>query len=207
MYKIILFLVLPACSTSVVSEQWYAHPCGNGDPDGIGCLDEEDTQREDPSVSLCEDLNAEDGSDCDVVDETCVLTQAFTCASLGEGQRSSEVLLTCRSEPYAEDVGMMCPRSSRSVKKAIVYVDGAERRDLAKQILDVKLARYHYADPKKPGRKLGYILEDLPKASFSRGNHVDIYAYLSAVVALTQEQQAEIDRLTQEIQALKTQLK
>ena len=206
MSKLLLLLTLSACSTSVPG-QWYAHPCGNGDPVGIGCLDEADTVREEPSSALCDDLNTQEGDECDVIDDTCVLTQAFTCTSLGDGQRSSEEHLTCRNEPYGDDVGMMCPSSSRSVKENVVYVGGAERRDLAKQILHVKLARYNYTDPKKPGRKLGYILEDLPEASFSSGDHVDMYAYLSAVVALTQEQQAEIDRLTMELQALKSQLK
>ena len=93
----------------------------------------------------------------------------------------------------------------RAAKRDIVYVGAAERQALANQVLGVKLARYDYVDPNKPGRKLGYILEDIPEASFSSGDHVDMYAYVSAVVALTQQQQGEIERLSKELEALKEQ--
>jgi hypothetical protein len=202
MYKQLLLLVLSACGTPE-APQWMEHPCGNGDPVQIACIDEEDTVWEEPSTDLCEDLDILDGDECATVDETCVRTQAFTCISTGEAQRSREELLTCRDEPYDED--SICPASSRAFKRDIVYVGPSEHQALAKQVLDVKLARYNYIDPKKPGRKLGYILEDLPEASFSSGEHVDMYAYVSAVVALTQQQQAEIERLRQELEALKKQ--
>jgi hypothetical protein len=203
MYKLLPLLILTACG-SPEPAQFYEHPCGNGDPVGIECIDEADYVWEEPSTDLCDDLDIQAGDECELIDEACVLTQAFTCVSLGDGPRSSEELLTCLDEPY-DDEATMCPESSRSVKRDIVYVGDAERRELAQQVLDVKLARYNYIDPKKPGRKLGYILEDIPEAPFSSGNHVDMYAYVSAVVALTQEQQREIDRLTKEIQALKNQ--
>ena len=201
MTKIIPFLLLAACGEP---PSWVEHPCGNGDPVAISCLDEDDTVWEEPSQELCEDRDVWAGEECAEVDDSCVLTQAFTCISSGEGVRSSEALLTCRDKPYT-DQDTVCPQSSRTVKRDIVYVDSDERQALAKQVLDVKLARYHYIDPKKPGRKLGYILEDIPEAPFSRGDHVDMYAYVSAVVALAQEQQVEIERLGQELQALKTQ--
>ena len=51
--------------------------------------------------------------------------------------------------------------------------------------------------------ELGYILEDLPEATFSGDGRVDLYAYISAVVALAQEQQAEIDHLKEQVKALK----
>jgi len=201
MYKLLPLLILTACATP--EPQWYEHPCGNGDPVGISCLDEEDTVWEEPSTDLCEDLDIQADDECATIDEACVLTQAYTCTSLGEGVRSSEELLTCRDEPYDED--SVCPESSRTVKRDILYVGAAERQELAKQVLNVKLARYDYIDPKKPGRKLGYILEDIPEASFSSGDHVDMYAYVSAVVALAQEQQAEIERLSAAVEALKNQ--
>jgi len=108
--------------------------------------------------------------------------------------------MTCLNQPPDDEV---CPSSSRSVKRNINYVAGAERQVLAKEVLDVKLARYHYRDAKKPGLKLGYILEDHPSASFSGDGRVDLYAYMSAVVALAQEQQAEINALKAEVAALK----
>ena len=202
MYKLLPVLILAACGSP--EPTWYEHPCGNGDPVTIECADEDDYVWEEPSTDLCADLDIQAGDECSQVDETCVLTQAFTCTSLGDVARSREELLNCLDEPYDEET-LTCPASSRTVKRDIVYVGATERKQLAEQVLDVKLARYNYIDPKKPGRKLGYILEDIPEASFSSGDHVDMYAYVSAVVALTQEQQAEIERLTKEIEALKRQ--
>jgi len=157
---------------------------------------------EEPSGDLCSELGVADGDPCDEDGASCVSTPAFTCTSLGEGQRSSEYVLTCRNEPFDDQ---NCPSSSRSAKRDIQYIESVERKRLASEVLDVKLARYHYRDSDKPGLRLGYILEDQPKASFSGKERVDLYAYVSAVVALAQEQQAEIDRLKGEIEDLKKQ--
>jgi hypothetical protein len=183
------------------SAEWYSNPCVNGDPVQIECLDDADILWEDPSTDLCSELAVTDGSSCAELDAQCVQTQAFTCASMDPNMRSSEALMTCLTEPPEAD---LCPTSSRSVKRNIHYVAGSERQVLAKEVLDVKLARYHYRDAKKPGLKLGYILEDHPSASFSGDGRVDLYAYMSAVVALAQEQQAEIEELKAEVSALKT---
>jgi hypothetical protein len=187
-------------SVAGCSPQWYDNPCGSVDPVSFSCLDEADTLWEDPSTDLCSELDVVDGSACAEVDVQCVQTQAFTCASMDPGMRSSEVRMTCLSQPPDDGV---CPTSSRSAKRNIQYVAGSERQVLAKEVLDVKLARYHYRDAKKPGLKLGYILEDHPSASFSGDGRVDLYAYMSAVVALAQEQQAEINALKAEVAALK----
>jgi hypothetical protein len=198
-------LCLLSCSLTLFalvgcSAQWYSNPCGNNDPIEFSCLDEADTLWEEPSIDLCSDLEAADGSSCAEVDAQCVQVQAFTCASMDPNMRSSEALMTCRTTP-PEDLN--CPTSSRSAKRDIHYVADSERQVLAKEVLDVKLARYHYRDAKKPGLKLGYILEDHPGASFSGDGRVDLYAYMSAVVALAQEQQAEIEELKAEVSALK----
>ena len=182
------------------SSQWYSNPCENGDPVQISCIDAADTLWEEPSTDLCSELEVTEGSACGEVDAQCVQVQAFTCASLDSSLRSSEALLTCRTTPPEDDT---CPESSRAAKRDIHYVAGSERQVLAKEVLDVKLARYHYRDSKKPGLKLGYILEDHPRASFSGDGRVDLYAYMSAVVALAQEQQAEIEDLKAEVSALK----
>jgi hypothetical protein len=189
------FLSLVACST-----QWYASPCGNGDPEGVQCLDEADTLWEEPSLELCSEIEATDGSPCTELQASCVHSQAFTCVSMDPAMRSSEAFLTCRNTPPEEGV---CPTSSRTAKRNIEYVATAERQILAKEVLDVRLARYHYRDANKPGLKLGYILEDHPSASFSGDGRVDLYAYMSAVVALAQQQQSEIDALKAEVSALK----
>jgi hypothetical protein len=157
---------------------------------------------EEPSTDLCSDLEVSADEPCDEAGVQCVLTQAFTCSSLAPGMRTSESFLTCRNTPFDDG---QCPSSSRSVKRDIHYIAPDERQRLAKEVLDVKLARYHYRDAAKPGRKLGYILEDHPQATFSGDGRVDLYAYVSAVVALAQEQQAQIDSLKSELEALKAQ--
>jgi hypothetical protein len=196
-----LFVLLPSL-LGCPADQWYEHPCGTGDPLAISCLDEADTLWEEPSTDLCSDLEVSADEPCDEAGAQCVLTQAFTCTSMDPGMRTSESFLTCRNTPFEEG---QCPSSSRSVKRDIHYIAPDERQRLAKEVLDVKLARYHYRDAAKPGRKLGYILEDHPQATFSGDGRVDLYAYVSAVVALAQEQQAQIDSLKSELEALKAQ--
>jgi hypothetical protein len=188
-----------ASDDAALEATWMSHPCGNGDPVGISCEDETDTNWEDPSTSLCSDLDVSAGDTCQDVDTTCVLTQAFTCTSMEPAGRSSESSLTCRTAPFEDG---QCPESSRAAKRNIHYIAPNERQQLAKEVLDVKLASYRYRDPAKPGQKLGFILEDHPTASFSGDGRVDLYAYMSAVVALVQEQQSEIDRLTKQVKAL-----
>ncbi|MFT7520500.1 MAG: hypothetical protein ACI9MC_002649 [Kiritimatiellia bacterium] len=178
-----------------------AHPCGTGDPITMEC-EANDEVWENPSEALCSELGVADGQICEDPDTRCVLTQAYRCESSPEMIGASESYLHCRSDEWTTN-DAMCPQSSRSVKRGIVYVQPAERAQLAKQILDVKLARYDYIDPKKKGRKLGYILEDSPEATFSGDGRVDIYAYLSALVATTQQQQAQIERLERELKELR----
>jgi hypothetical protein len=192
-------LGLSACDGG---REWYEHPCGNGDPVGIECVDEADTVLEDPSVALCSDLGVSAGDVCEgEQDDLCVLTQAFSCTS-SPGSRSSEAFLHCRSGEFSEE-DTYCPESRREVKESIRYLDASEHGAVADQVLDVKLARYRYRDPAKdPGDKLGFILDDLPDAAFSGTERVDLYAYVSAVVALDQRQQAEIEALKARIEAL-----
>ena len=179
---------------------WYAHPCGNGSPVEIQCEDEADVVWQEPSTELCSDRDVSVGDVCDDTEDACVLLRGFSCTSMPDGPAVGETFLSCRSQPFEDG---NCPQSSRDVKREIAYVKEAERNALAQEILSVKLARYHYVDPTKPGRKLGYILEDQPHASFSGEGRVDLYAYMSAVVALAQEQQVQIEALKAELAALK----
>lgn len=194
--RILLFLLLGAgCGEQL----WYAHPCGNSSPVEFQCEDEADVVWQDPSLELCSDREISVGDTCDDTSDECVLTRAYSCASMPEGPVAGEAFLSCRSSPFDDQE---CPQSSRAVKREIAYVKEAERKALAQEILSVKLARYDYVDPQKSGRKLGFILEDQPDASFSGEGRVDLYAYMSAVVALAQEQQLEIEALKKEIAAL-----
>ena len=179
--------------------RWYENPCGRGDPVERTCVDEADIVLTESTEALCAELGVAQGDPCDDAGALCVLEQGYTCASDG-AFAASPFFMICQDDP-GDDT--MCPQSSRAVKKDIHYVAPGERRALADEVLSVKLARYDYRDPTKPGRRLGYILEDQPNASFSAEGHVDLYAYVSAVVALAQEQQAEIAQLRAELDALK----
>jgi len=203
-----LVMVLGGCESGDAGDgdgepqgTWYEHPCGNGDPVSVSCVDEADTNWEDPSTDLCSDLGVSAGDACQDVDIQCVLAQAFTCASMDPSARTSEFALTCRATPFEDG---QCPASSRAAKRNIHYIAPIERRQLANEVLDVKLASYRYRDPAKPGQKLGFILEDHPKATFSGEGRVDLYAYASALVALAQEQQTEIDKLKEQVKALQS---
>jgi hypothetical protein len=88
------------------------------------------------------------------------------------------------------------------VKSEIRYLAPTDRAVIAQEILDVKLADYRYRDAPTHGPHLGYILEDQPDASFSGDGRVDIYAYISAVVALGQQQQQQIVALREEVSKL-----
>jgi hypothetical protein len=85
-----------------------------------------------------------------------------------------------------------------------VYLDEPARARLAEEALDLRLATYSYKDPAKNGvgPQFGYILEDAPDAVFSGTEHVNLYAYTSAVLAAVQEQQAEIQRLQAKVNEL-----
>jgi hypothetical protein len=179
--------------------QWLSHPCGNFDPVGIDCMTEDDKVWEEPSVTLCEDLDVSVGDACSIPEGTCVSQPAFTCESGEPSGRSSEYLLYCRAEPFEDK---LCPESSRNVKSEIRYLAPTDRAVIAQEILDVKLADYRYRDAPTHGPHLGYILEDQPDASFSGDGRVDIYAYISAVVALGQQQQQQIVALREEVSKL-----
>jgi len=100
-------------------------------------------------------------------------------------------------------------RSTREVKTDIAYLDEAQRRTLADQVLGLKLASYEYrAGVGEPtGRHLGFIIEDAPSAAFvnAGGKTVDVYAFASAIAAVVQEQAKTIERLEREVSTLRAQ--
>ena len=96
-----------------------------------------------------------------------------------------------------------CPQSSREFKSDIHYVDSAELERLHDETLHLRLATYHYkpqyADP-NPGH-LGFIIEDDPGNPSVDPAHqrVDLYGYLSMVVATMKVQEKEIADLRREL--------
>ena len=99
-----------------------------------------------------------------------------------------------------------CPISSRKYKDGIEYVDGEGLQQLHDETLQMRLATYRYKpqvdDPSK--KHLGFIIEDTPPDSpavqWSR-ERVDIYGYLSMVVATMQVQEKEIAELRKALDA------
>lgn len=102
-----------------------------------------------------------------------------------------------------------CPISTRRAKRDIQYLDERQVDALAGDVMNTRLATYEYIDPALAGRRrLGFILEDRPAASFAADperSQVDLYGYTSLVVAAMQAQQRRIDRLEAEIMALRAQ--
>ena len=105
----------------------------------------------------------------------------------------------------ASDPAVACPVSNRKFKTGIEYVDEAGLNELHDETLAVRLATYNYvpqiADPS--ARHVGFIIEDAPVRSPAvdpSHDRVDIYGYLSMVVATTQVQEREIAELRRELE-------
>lgn len=97
--------------------------------------------------------------------------------------------------------------STRKAKDDIAYLTDDEIVALAKQAMAIKLATYRYKNDPTATKKLGYILEDAPKAASSdlSREQVDLYAYASMVLAATQAQEKRLDALEKQVAALKKQ--
>jgi hypothetical protein len=97
----------------------------------------------------------------------------------------------------------MCPVSSAKFKDDIEYVGGAGLQELHDETLAIHLATYNYkAQYDDPNPKhLGFIIEDNPRSPAVDWSHdrVDIYGYLSMVVATMQVQEKEIAALRREL--------
>jgi hypothetical protein len=96
--------------------------------------------------------------------------------------------------------------SSRAFKDGIRYVDGPGLEQLHDETLRLRLATYRYkptvADPSRA--HLGFIIEDTPPTSpavVSDRDHVDLYGYMSMLVATMQVQEKEIADLRRELAA------
>ncbi len=97
-----------------------------------------------------------------------------------------------------------CPISSRAFKDGIRYVDGAGLEQLHDETLRLRLATYRYKpEVSDPSREhLGFIIEDTPPTSpavDARRDHVDLYGYMSMLVATMQVQDKEIADLRREL--------
>jgi hypothetical protein len=131
------------------------------------------------------------GSSCSTAGELCGTSGPYTCP-IGE--------MCSTGAPVA------CPVSSRKFKDGIEYVDDKGLEQLHDETLQIQLATYNYkpeASDSAP-RHLGFIIEDMPPATPAVGwsrERVDLYGYVSMVVATMQVQEKEIAELRRELAA------
>ncbi len=146
-------------------------------------------------ASVPTDGAAQDAATCLGIGASCS-TMGQTCG----GPTSCGSVETCLDhDPQAG----ACPISSRKFKDDIEYLDPAQLERMHDEVLRVRLATYNYkgqyADPNP--KHLGFIVEDNPQGlAVDRGHdRVDLYGYLSMVVAAMQVQEKEIAALKQEL--------
>jgi hypothetical protein len=145
-------------------------------------------------------LTSPDGGACPAVGSTCS-TAGDTCGTRNAGIDCGATLVCAAHDPKAGIGG--CPISSREFKDGIEYVDPAGLEQLHDQTLRIRLATYNYkaayADPKP--KRLGFIIEDNPASPAVDPAHdsIELYGYLSMVVATMQVQEKEIASLKREL--------
>lgn len=136
------------------------------------------------------------GTGCSVAGERCGTRDPnFQCGANEE---------CAASDPTHGKYG--CPISSRKYKDGIAYVDNAGLEKLHDETLALRLATYRYkpeaADPNQ--QHLGFIIEDTPPGSSavqSSRERVDLYGYMSMIVATIKVQEKEISELRRELAA------
>ncbi|HEY2512837.1 MAG TPA: hypothetical protein VGI39_18350 [Polyangiaceae bacterium] len=132
------------------------------------------------------------GSSCSHAGDTCGTATQQNCG----------VTLVCASQDPKAGVGG-CPISTRAYKDGIRYVDDSRLLELHDEALALKLATYTYkpqvADPTP--KHLGFIIEDnlASPAVDPAHSRVDMYGYVSLVVAGMQVQEKEIAQLRAEL--------
>ena len=145
-------------------------------------------------------LTEPDGGACPAVGSSCS-TMGEQCGTRNPGVACGAVLTCAARDPRAGFGG--CPISSRQFKDGIEYLDPARLEQLHDQTLRIRLATYNYkaayADPKP--RRLGFIIEDDPASPAVDSAHdaIEMYGYLSMVVATMQVQEKEIASLKREL--------
>jgi hypothetical protein len=132
------------------------------------------------------------GSSCSVKGATCGQPSASNC---GATQVCDD------HDPTGGPGG--CPVSSAKFKNDVRYLDENQLEELHDETMQVRLATYNYkgqyGDPDL--KHLGFIIEDRPESfAVDRGHdRVDLYGYLSVVVAAMQVQEKEIADLRRQL--------
>jgi hypothetical protein len=152
-----------------------------------------DAHRAMPDVAPC--TTEQVGQPCATKDQVCDphgdCNQALRCAD---------------HDPKTQTGG--CPISSRRYKADITYLDAGERLRIADDLGKLRLARYKYKDDPQGRPHLGFILEDAPDVAAADLPHerVDLYGYLSMVVATLQTQREQLEAQAREIARLRKRL-
>jgi hypothetical protein len=141
------------------------------------------------------------GAPCPAIGSTCAV-DGGTCGTSSANFHCGAVEQCAAHDPTMSQFG--CPISSRNFKDGIEYVSPEGLQQLHDQTLRFQLATYNYKpDVSDPGpRHLGFIIEDAPPATPAVGwsqQRVDLYGYLSMVVATMQVQEKEIAELRREL--------
>jgi hypothetical protein len=146
------------------------------------------------------------GAGCPPIGSACS-QQGATCGT--PSQANCGVHLVCASQDPKGGPGG-CPISTRKYKEGIAYVDDAALKALHDEALGLRLATYRYAPQvADPGpTHLGFIIEDsLQTPAVDRAHdRVDMYGYVSMVVAGMQVQEKEIAELRRELSATRREL-
>jgi hypothetical protein len=147
------------------------------------------------------DAGARDASVACAAEGTPCTQRGATC---GDPSRNCGSVSVC--EDYDPKQGG-CPISSAKFKNDIRYLEPGDLERLSEETLKFRLANYRY----KPeftsgpdGEHLGFIIEDNPQspAVDQARDRVDLYGYVSMVVATLQVQEREIQALRQQIRTL-----
>jgi hypothetical protein len=116
------------------------------------------------------------------------------------------VMVCAASDPKHGPGG--CPISTRKYKDGIEYVDRQQLQQLHDETMGIRLATYRYkpqvADPGPT--HFGFIIEDNLQTPAVDPMHdrVDMYGYVSMVVAAMQVQEKEIADLRAQVQAARS---
>jgi hypothetical protein len=141
-----------------------------------------------------------DGGACPAIGSNCSSVGA-QCGTRNPAVACGATEVCAAKDPRAGVGG--CPISSRQFKDGIDYLDPAQLEQLHDQTLRIRLATYNYkaayADPRP--RRLGFIIEDNPASPAVDPAHdsIEMYGYLSMVVATMQVQEKEIASLKQQL--------
>ena len=165
--------------------QWYA-TCGDPVCSGYGGPFD--------GVPLCSDEGVVVGDTCGEADASC------------DPEDGCNALLTCTNEDPTQQTGG-CPISLAEHKTEIRYLTPEQRESARTALLEMRLATWQYRGDLDDGAThLGFLIDDVGAQSPAvrpDGGHVDLYGYTSLAVAAIQQQQAELEALRKEVQALR----